>query len=122
MKRILDFGFWILDLVNRKSKIQNLKLERAIHAVLFLALVTGHWSLVTESLSACPLCKDTLFSPGEGQALSQAAHAFNLSIVTLASVPFVLVGGIAWLIVRSSRRMPRNKPRSRATRMSGVES
>ena len=63
--------------------------------------------LLTQIATACPLCKEALFSPGEGQALSQAAHAFNLSIVTLASVPCVLVGGIAWLIARSSRRVPR---------------
>ena len=84
--------------------------------MLWILLVTGHWSLVTESLSACPLCKDALFSPGEGHALSQAARAFNLSIVTLAAVPFLLVGSLAWLIVRSSRRMPRNEPGSHATR------
>ena len=84
--------------------------------MLWILLVTGHWSLVTESLSACPLCKDALFSPGEGHALSQAARAFNLSIVTLAAVPCILVGGLAWLIVRSSRRMPRNEPGSHATR------
>ena len=106
MKRIVDRGSWIVD-------------RRLTKFVMFsLFLVTGHWSLVTDCSWACPLCKDALFSPGEGQALSQAAHAFNLSIVTLASVPFVLVGGIAWLIVRSSRRAPRNEPGSRATRSS----
>lgn len=73
--------------------------------LVFLLLVSGLWSLVSDFSWACPLCKEALFSPGEGQALSQAAHAFNLSIVTLAAVPFILVGSLAWLIVRSSRRL-----------------
>ncbi len=75
--------------------------------LVFLLLVSGLWSLVSDCSWACPFCKDALFSPGEGQALSRAAHAFDLSIVALAAVPFLLVGGIAWLIVRSSRRLPR---------------
>ena len=87
---------------------------------LVLLLVSGLWSLISECAWACPLCKEALFAPGEGQAFSQAAHAFNLSIVTLAAVPFLLVGGIAWLLVRSSRRLSRHRPASRATRGLGV--
>lgn len=64
----------------------------------------GLWA-ASAVADACPFCKDALFSPGEGQALSRAAHAFDLSIVALAAVPFILVGSIAWLIVRSSRRL-----------------
>jgi len=74
--------------------------------VFLLLLLTAYGLRLTAVVWACPFCKDALFSPGEGQALSRAARAFNLSIVTLAAVPFLLVGGIAWLIVRSSRRLP----------------
>lgn len=57
---------------------------------------------------ACPFCKETLFSPGEAQTVSRAAQGYALSIALLLGIPLGLIGGMAILFVRSSRRAHRS--------------
>jgi hypothetical protein len=56
---------------------------------------------------ACPLCGEALFDPAQGEASSRVAKGFILSIAALASMPFILAGTVATLIVRSARRARR---------------
>ena len=98
MKRILDFRFSILDCVtsgNLKSKIQNPK---------FLLLVGFSFFVFSAVVWACPFCKEALFDPGQLQQKLSTARGYAMSIALFLSVPAVLVGGVAALIVRASRR------------------
>ena len=98
MKRILDFRFSILDyaaFVNPKSKIQNPKLLM-LAGFFLLAFSTVAW--------ACPFCKEALFDPGQLQQKLSTARGYAMSIALFLSVPAVLVGGVAALIVRAFRR------------------
>jgi len=98
MKRILDFRFSILDYAthsNPKSKIQNPK----------LLLLTGFFLLGFSAVTwACPLCKEALFDPSQLQAKLATAKGYAVSIGLLLSVPALLVGGVAALIVRARHR------------------
>ena len=98
MKRILDFRFSILDyaaFVNQKSKIQNPKF--LLLAVIFIGVLPAvTW--------ACPACKEALFDPGQLKQTLATAKGYAMSIALLLSVPAVLIGGTAALIVRAHRR------------------
>ena len=107
MKRIVDFRFWILERGgnqdNPKSKIQNPKC--AVLARILLA--SGAWFFLLSPVvaMACPFCTEGLLSPGDAQASSRVAQGYDLSILMLMSMPFVLVGIVTWVIVRSARRV-----------------
>jgi len=98
MKQILDFGFWILDSVNRKSKIQNLKF-----VALIVLLCYSRFHTVAE---ACPGCKEALFDPSQLPQRLSTARGYALSIGLLLVVPAGLVGGIALRIAQTRRRHP----------------
>ena len=72
--------------------------------VLTFLLVTVHWSLVTGISWACPLCKEALADPAQAQTVSRLAKGYAVSIAALIGVPFFLVGGVATMLVRSTRR------------------
>ncbi len=50
----------------------------------------------------CPMCRTALQSP---QAAALAA-AFRHGILLLLAAPFLSIGIVAWLVVRSQRREP----------------
>lgn len=51
----------------------------------------------------CALCKTALVNSAEGQKM---ASGFNTGILFLLSVPFLLVGTVAFLILSARRRQP----------------
>ena len=55
-------------------------------------------------VSACPGCKEALFDPGQLQQRLAAARGYALSIGLMLGMPLALVGGVALLILRASRR------------------
>jgi len=57
---------------------------------------------------ACPMCKEALLDPAGAQTVTRAAKGYAMSIAALVGMPFVLVGGVAMLIVRASRRRDAN--------------
>ena len=70
-------------------------------------LLSSVLCLLTSSAMACPFCKEGLMSPGQAHAVSRAAQGYALSIAVLLGIPFLLVGAIAILVVRSARRAAR---------------
>ena len=74
---------------------------RLLLAVLFLL-----WA--SAAVMACPACKESLFDPSQLHQKLSAAKGYALSIGLLLSVPAALVGGIARLVVRASRRRARS--------------
>lgn len=58
---------------------------------------------------ACPNCKNALPS-GDGTNAEQLAGGFFISYVVMTSVPFLLVGGIAFLLWRASRPVAAKPP------------
>ncbi|MBI3323375.1 MAG: hypothetical protein HYZ95_02800 [Candidatus Omnitrophica bacterium] len=65
--------------------------------VLVLFLFTGvAW--------ACPMCKEALADPARARTVTRAAKGYAVSIAALIGMPFLLVGGVATLIVRGHRR------------------
>ena len=59
---------------------------------------------VSSEVSACPLCKEALFDPGQMHQRLATAKGYALSIALLLSVPAALVAGVTTLIVRAHRR------------------
>ena len=57
---------------------------------------------------ACPGCKDALFDPGQLPQKLGSARGYALSILLMLSMPALLVGGSAALIVRAHRRKRRD--------------
>ena len=53
-----------------------------------------------------PGCKEALFDPGQRRQTLSTARGYALSIGLLLAVPFALVGGVAVLIIRASRKKP----------------
>ena len=56
------------------------------------------------TVSACPGCKEGLFDPGQLQQKLATARGYALSIGLMLAMPLALVGGVALLILRASRR------------------
>lgn len=52
---------------------------------------------------ACPLCKEALVPSSQNSATTQAAKGYALSIAALLGTPLMLLGGIAFFVVRSRR-------------------
>ena len=57
---------------------------------------------------ACPACKEALFDPGQLKQTLATAKGYAMSILLLLSMPAVLIGGTAALIVRAHRRQRSN--------------
>ena len=53
---------------------------------------------------ACPGCKEALIDPQAAAAQNRAARGYATSITMMLSLPPLLVGGIATIVARSSRR------------------
>lgn len=62
---------------------------------------------VVPAASACPGCKEALFDPGQLSQKLATSKAYALSIGLLLSVPFLLIGGLSWLVIRSSKASKR---------------
>ena len=106
MRRILDFGFLILDYairpsVNLKSKIKKFDAPALLawSMLLMLSAPVALW--------ACPGCKEALFDPSELPRRLAVAKGYALSIGLMLAVPLGLVGGGAALIARAHRRKQR---------------
>lgn len=54
---------------------------------------------------ACPNCKNALPS-GDGTNAELLSGGFFISYIVMTSMPFLLVGGIAFLLWRASRPVP----------------
>jgi hypothetical protein len=62
------------------------------------------WWLAPAVVMACPLCKDILADAGKLAETLATAKGYAASILLLLSVPAVLVGGVATLIIRARHR------------------
>ncbi len=65
----------------------------------FTAIVIGFAAVVR----ACPMCADALSDPSQAAAFGRLSRGFGISIAALIGMPFLLVGVIAWRIVRGIR-------------------
>ena len=54
--------------------------------------------------AACPGCKEALLDPQQAAAQNRAARGYAASIMMMLALPPLLVGGVATIIVRASRR------------------
>ena len=73
-------------------------------AVMAIVLLGGLHTV----LWACPTCSDGLFDPQGAATQSRVLKGYAVSIAALLGVPLLMVGGIAWRLVRSSRRGTRS--------------
>jgi hypothetical protein len=79
--------------------------------VTLLVLVVVNLALSVEAVRACPLCKEAVPSSGDGtnldgddaQAVEQA-KAWNNSIYVFIAAPYLLVGGVGFLVYRNFRK------------------
>ena len=88
---------------NQQSAISN---QRRSSRPLFVLLAAGGWLLAAsyglltaQTAWACALCKELL-----GNIQSQLAKGYFWSIILLVSMPFLIIGGITWRIVRATQR------------------
>ena len=77
--------------------------KQAWHKVFFaLWIAGGACFALPASVLACPGCKEAAFeTPESARQKNATARAFAISIGLLLAVPFTLVGGIAFLVIRS---------------------
>lgn len=76
-------------------------MRRYVMFFLALILVLG----VTVPLAACPLCKEAISSPGtDGEEINNAPAAYNASIYLMAGMPYLLLGGVGFLIYRGCQK------------------
>jgi hypothetical protein len=61
--------------------------------------------------AACPMCKEAVPASGDGSALTtdeevavQQARAWNNSIYLFVGMPYLLVGGVGFLVYRSFKK------------------
>ena len=60
------------------------------------------------SLRACPLCKDAIASPGDGEEeINNAPQAYNTSIYLMVGVPYLLLGSVGFCIYRGCQKNAR---------------
>lgn len=71
------------------------RLARVVVLIGSLFVLAGYAS------AQCPMCKTGLVSSPEGQ---QMAEGFNLGILFLFCVPFVVIGTVTLLILRAHRQ------------------
>ena len=106
VRRIFDFGFWILDsgrrVANPKSKIQNPKFLVLVIGGLVVGFLTVHAAAI-----ACPLCKEAIFDPAQLHQRLSTAKAYALSIGLMLTMPAALVGAVAAGLIRGQRRAKR---------------
>ena len=69
-----------------------------------LGLAVAFACVLPMAVWACPMCKEALFDPAQAQQVLKAAKGYALSIGLLVGTPMLLVGGLATLILRQSRR------------------
>jgi hypothetical protein len=76
---------------------------------LFLALVMA--AVLAGPAAACPLCKEAVQSPGDNTSLSEEeqqavkeARAWNNSIYLFVGMPYLLVGGVGFMVYRSFKK------------------
>lgn len=58
-------------------------------------------------VSACPLCKEAISSPGDGEAVEEINNlpaAYNRSIYLMIGVPYLLLSGVGFLVYRGCRK------------------
>ncbi|MBI4004364.1 MAG: hypothetical protein HY353_05015 [Candidatus Omnitrophica bacterium] len=73
-----------------------------------LLLLAGFFLLVSSTVAwACPACKEALFDPSQLRQTLATAKGYAMSIGLLLSVPAILVGGVAALILRAARHRRR---------------
>jgi len=72
-------------------------------------LAMGYWLLACGVAEACPTCSDMLST--DAAAPAGLARGFYWSILLFLSMPFALVGGMSWLIVRHARQSKQPTPR-----------
>lgn len=75
---------------------------------LTLLLLTACGFLLSGVSWACPMCKEALGDPAQAQAVTRVARGYAVSIAALIGMPFILVSGVAMLIVRANRRRHAN--------------
>lgn len=57
------------------------------------------------SLSACPLCKDAISSPGADEdEVNTSPAAYNDSIYLMVGTPYLLLGSVGFLIYRGCQK------------------
>ena len=85
---------------------------RRVVFVLMLAGLLGLWT--AQPATACPMCKEAVPATGDGSSLSpedeaavQQAKAYNNSIYLLVGMPYLLVGGVGFLVYRSFKKAGR---------------
>ena len=88
--------------VKLQFKIKNFDFWLVVLSFTFLLLACQPFFLT--AVEACPMCKDSLFDPGQLAGKISTAKGYALSIGLLLLVPFVLIASVTALVIRASRR------------------
>jgi len=91
------------------NSIKSSRIRKLVPAIVTVVLLWGCFQ--PPVLAQCPMCRTALIVSEEGR---QLAAGFNRGILFLASIPFVAIGVIVFLIFQSTRRETETKITSRA--------
>jgi hypothetical protein len=74
--------------------------------MLLLVLLTGALFALPRSLSACPSCADAvpLSNDGPEDDELRIGRAYNQSIYLMVAMPYLLLGGVGFLVYRGLRQ------------------
>ena len=91
---------------SKKSKLQfksqNFKFYLVVLPFTFCLLT--FLALFPIVAMACPMCKESLFDPGQLPQKLSTARGYALSIGLMLAVPAALIAGVTMLVVRAARR------------------
>ena len=64
--------------------------------VILLSVVCLSMAATAAFGQSCPMCKESMTAAGE-----KLSHGFYLSIISMFSLPFLLIGGVSSIVYRS---------------------
>jgi hypothetical protein len=89
-------------------------MNRFISPLVFLALLGVLF--IARPVLACPMCKEAVPASSDGvltaeeQEAIQQAKAWNNSIYLFVSMPYLLVGGVGFLVYRGFKKAQQGQP------------
>ncbi len=81
-----------------------MKVQSKQRVILSLLSISSLLLLLQLSAFACPLCKEALSSANDPNVSTQLGKGFYWSIITMLSMPFLLVAVIAGVVIKAYRR------------------
>ncbi|MGI8905242.1 MAG: hypothetical protein ACR2IE_01985 [Candidatus Sumerlaeaceae bacterium] len=85
--------------IAKTERFNSHSAARAVAIGVFIVLCFGAWS--------CPMCKDAVTSESAsgtaGATIGTRARGYYYSIVGMVSMPFLVIGGVTWALMRERR-------------------